>query len=103
MLKACPSDKPLTPPMRLEAASARLFQMLLAVKTVREAVDKLYGQLTDEQKARFETIGPKRTAETDASSASTSTAYNAGPPAVHKSRHSRRGLNIYRVLRQLGI
>ena len=34
MLKACPSDHPLTPPARLQAVGARLYTMLLAVKTV---------------------------------------------------------------------
>lgn len=97
MLKACPSDKPLTPVLRLEAASARLFQMLLAVKTVREAVDKLYGQLSDEQKARFETIGPKRTAKAEPASSDDDRA------SVQKTSHRRRGVNIYRILRHLGI
>jgi hypothetical protein len=34
--------------------------MLGAVETVRAALDDLYGDLTDEQKAQFEAIGPGR-------------------------------------------
>jgi hypothetical protein len=35
--------------------------MLQAVKTVSLALNDFYGTLTDEQKARFEAIGPQRT------------------------------------------
>jgi hypothetical protein len=43
--------------------------MLQAVKTVRTALDDFYGQLTDEQKAQFEAIGPGRSALSRQSSA----------------------------------
>ena len=39
--------------------------MLQAVKTVRTALDDLYAKLSDEQKAQFEAIGPRRTALSD--------------------------------------
>jgi hypothetical protein len=63
MLKAsCPAEAALlTPPSRLDATGKRLDVMLQAVKTVRTALDDFYGQLTDEQKAQFEAIGPGRT------------------------------------------
>ena len=63
MLKAaCQVDAAVvTPPARLAAVGKRLDVMLQAVKTVHTALDDFYGQLTDEQKAQFEAIGPRRT------------------------------------------
>jgi hypothetical protein len=64
MLKAaCLTDDPITPPARLAAVSKRLDTMLQAVKTVRSALTDFYGSLSDEQKARFEAIGPQRTSQ----------------------------------------
>ena len=64
MLKAaCLTDNPLTPPARLAAVGKRLDTMLQAVKTVRSALNDFYGSLSDEQKARFEAIGPQRTSQ----------------------------------------
>jgi LTXXQ motif family protein len=61
MLKAaCQPDAAVTPPARLAAVGKRLDVMLQAVKTVHTALDDFYGQLTDEQKAQFEAIGPRR-------------------------------------------
>ena len=37
--------------------------MLQAVKTVSSALNDFYGTLNDEQKARFEAIGPQRTSQ----------------------------------------
>jgi len=64
MLKAaCLTDNPLTPPARLAAVGKRLDTMLQAVKSVRSALNDFYGSLSDEQKARFEAIGPQRTSQ----------------------------------------
>ena len=64
LLKAsCLTDDPLTPPARLAAVGKRLDTMLQAVKMVRSALNDFYGTLSDEQKARFEAIGPQRTAQ----------------------------------------
>ncbi len=64
MLKAaCLTDDPLTPPARLAAVGKRLDIMLQAVKTVYSALNDFYGSLSDEQKARFEAIGPQRTSQ----------------------------------------
>jgi hypothetical protein len=66
MLKAsCQADNSLTPPARLATVGKRLDTMLQAVKTVRSGLDGFYGALNDEQKARFEAIGPQRTVEPD--------------------------------------
>jgi hypothetical protein len=61
---SCPPDDtfPLTPPGRLAAMTARLDATLQAVQTVRPALENFYASLNDEQKERFNEIGPKRTA-----------------------------------------
>ncbi|MDO8978201.1 MAG: Spy/CpxP family protein refolding chaperone [Afipia sp.] len=65
-LKAsCQPENALTPPARLEAVGKRLDTMLQAVKTVRAAMDNFYGSLNDEQKANFDSIGPKRVSAVD--------------------------------------
>jgi LTXXQ motif family protein len=66
MLKAsCQAEESLTPPARLAAVGKRLDTMLEAVKTVSSALNDFYGQLSDEQKAKFEAIGPQRTSQAD--------------------------------------
>ena len=61
---SCPPDNtfPLTPPGRLQAMSGRLQATLQAVQTVRPALEKFYDSLSDEQKERFNELGPKKTA-----------------------------------------
>jgi hypothetical protein len=60
---SCPTELPTTPPARLATVAKRLEVMLEAVKEVRGALDDLYGDLTDEQKAQFNRIGHSRTAQ----------------------------------------
>ncbi len=55
-----PTDQPLTPPGRVAAMEARLSGMLKALDTVQPAMAKFYGSLTDEQKARFDRLPPRR-------------------------------------------
>ncbi|HEX5507031.1 MAG TPA: Spy/CpxP family protein refolding chaperone [Pseudolabrys sp.] len=59
---SCPSANayPRTPPGRLRAMMARLLATLQAVQTVRPPLEKFYESLSDEQKARFNDIGPKQ-------------------------------------------
>lgn len=59
-LSACPSKPEATPQARLVAVKARLETMLQAVNTVGDALDDFEADLSDEQKAGFEAIGPKR-------------------------------------------
>ncbi len=54
---ACPTELPATPPGRLATEGKRLQAMLQAVQTIRPALDDFYGSLSDDQKARFNTIG----------------------------------------------
>jgi LTXXQ motif family protein len=62
MLNAECGRDAITPPARLAAVNRRLDAMLQAVKLVSDALDDFYATLSEEQKAQFEAIGPKRTA-----------------------------------------
>jgi hypothetical protein len=96
MLKAsCPTTEPITPPARLEAVGKRLEIMLQAVKMVRAALDDFYGKLSDEQKAQFEAIGPRRTALSDRPAAEQA---QAQAPA-HVRRHHRHHVSIAGLIR----
>lgn len=53
---ACPAETPATPVARLEAMTKRIEAMLQAVAAVRPALKTFYGELTDEQKSRFNTM-----------------------------------------------
>ncbi|MDI3470121.1 MAG: hypothetical protein OJF62_002184 [Pseudolabrys sp.] len=58
---ACPSDETFarTPPGRLDMMIARLQATDEAVQTVKPALDKFYASLNDEQKERFNELGPQ--------------------------------------------
>jgi hypothetical protein len=56
----CSDDQSLTPPGRLAAMEKRLSGMLQAADTVQPAMAKFYNSLTDEQKARFDRMPPRR-------------------------------------------
>jgi hypothetical protein len=68
---SCPAENafPLTPPGRLRAMTARLDATLEAVQTVRPALEAFYNSLSDEQKERFNEIGPKGRKSAEASQA----------------------------------
>ena len=56
-LKAdCPTYQMLTPTGRVEAMEKRLAATLSAVKTVQPALTRFYDGLSDEQKARFNSL-----------------------------------------------
>jgi hypothetical protein len=97
-LKAtCEPNEALTPPARLSAAGKRLDAMLQAVETVRSALDSLYSELSDEQKAQFESIGPGR--DVAASAASTPDDNTAAPATRHV--HRRHHVNVVGLVRRL--
>jgi hypothetical protein len=52
----CPSYQTLTPTGRVEAMERRLDATLGAVKTIQPALAKFYNSLSDEQKARFNSL-----------------------------------------------
>jgi len=62
MLNACPPTDTTTPPARLDAVDARLNAMQQAVYLMSTALENFHATLSDEQKAKFEAIGQKRTA-----------------------------------------
>lgn len=99
MLKSsCQSADANTPPARLAAVSKRLDTMLQAVKTVRAPLDSFYGSLTDEQKASFDAIGPKRMSAVDR----TTTAQNDDDaPRVRGRRHHHYGNVDYMIRRMM--
>ena len=92
MLKAsCLTTDPLTPPARFTAVGKRLATMLQAVTIVRSALNDFYGSLSDEQKARFEAIGPQRTTQAES--------LEVAPTNV---RRYRRGIpNAEQIIRRL--
>ena len=55
---SCPPQMPTTPLARLDAVETRLKAMLTAMRTVRPKLQQFYASLGDEQKARFDTMGP---------------------------------------------
>jgi hypothetical protein len=59
----CPSENafPLTPPGRLASMTGRLDATLSAVQIVKPALETFYDSLSDEQKERFNQIGPTKT------------------------------------------
>lgn len=57
---ACPREFPASAQARLELMEKRMEAMLTAIKTVRPAFDAFYATLTDEQKARLNSAGPRR-------------------------------------------
>jgi hypothetical protein len=60
---SCPIEMPQAAMDRFDAVGKRLDAMATAIKTVRPALASFYASLTDEQKARFNTLGPpKKTA-----------------------------------------
>jgi hypothetical protein len=67
MRSACPEDLPSTPAGRMAAMRQRLEAMRSAVQIVRPALERFYGSLTDEQKARFDALEPDQAADAKAS------------------------------------
>jgi LTXXQ motif family protein len=60
---SCPAQMPQTPLDRFDAVEKRLEAMESAIKRVRPALASFYDSLNDEQKARFNTLGPPRAAK----------------------------------------
>jgi LTXXQ motif family protein len=79
---SCPTENafPLTPPGRLDAMTARLEATLQAVQTVRPPLEAFYNSLSDEQKERFNQLGPKNTATNAPASATSQAADSCGQP-----------------------
>jgi LTXXQ motif family protein len=64
MVKAsCEGENPVTPPSRLAAVGKHLQAMLQAVETMQPPLNTFYDSLSDDQKARFNTMGRQLFAE----------------------------------------
>ena len=71
MIRAsCPSQVAATAPGRLTAMQQRIEAMEKAVDLVQPALDRFYGSLTDEQKARFNALADDQRRATASSNAS---------------------------------
>jgi LTXXQ motif family protein len=57
--QACPDMVPMTPPGRLQVMTMRLQATADSVKIIKPALEAFYNSLTDEQKARFNDVGPQ--------------------------------------------
>ena len=57
---ACPADIALTSPRRLAVMQQRIEAMIAAVKTVQPSLEKFYGLLSDEQKAKFNALAQRQ-------------------------------------------
>jgi hypothetical protein len=57
---ACPLEIPHTSAQRMAFMEKRMEVMLEAIRTVRPAFDAFYAALNDEQKARLDSVGPRR-------------------------------------------
>jgi hypothetical protein len=60
LASACPREIPQSSTQRLDFTEKRMEAMLQAIKTVRPAFDALYASLSDEQRARLDSVGPRR-------------------------------------------
>ena len=58
MQSSCPTAVPQSPMARLDTVETRLNVMADAIKSVRPDLQNFYASLSDEQKARFNTMGP---------------------------------------------
>ena len=63
---SCPKEVPQTPVARLDAVKTRLEAMVEAMKTIRPKLQDFYRSLSDEQKAKFNIMGPAQSAASGA-------------------------------------
>jgi hypothetical protein len=59
---SCPAQVPQMPVARLEAVETRLHGMVDAMNTIRPKLQAFYASLSDDQKARFNTMAPPQNA-----------------------------------------
>ncbi len=78
---SCPTQVAATAPGRLAAMQQRIEAMVSAVNLVQPALDKFYGALSDEQKARFNALAEDQRRTTASNNANPSLAQDCGAPA----------------------
>jgi len=59
---SCPSQAPHTPLERLDAVKTRLQAIIDAMNSIRSKLQAFYASLSDDQKARFNTMAPPQNA-----------------------------------------
>jgi hypothetical protein len=79
---SCPTQVAATAPGRLAAMQQRVEAMEKAVDIVQPALDKFYGSLSDEQKARFNALAEDQRRATASSNANGSLVQNCAAPAA---------------------
>jgi hypothetical protein len=97
---SCPTENafPMTPPGRLQAMTARLQGTLDAVGVVRPALEKFYASLSDEQKERFNALGPAEPANArTANNAEASAALPADPKTCAEAKPGLANLPIEKI------
>ncbi|SFP60259.1 LTXXQ motif family protein [Bradyrhizobium sp. Ghvi] len=83
MIRAsCPTQVAATAPGRLAAMQLRIEAMEKAVDLVQPALERFYGSLTDEQKARFNALAEDQRRATASGSAGASLIQNCGAPVA---------------------
>jgi hypothetical protein len=92
---SCPAENafPLTPPGRLMSMTGRLQATLETVRTVRPALDKFYASLSDEQKERFNEIGPKQQPQTAAATDTSQASGQASAQEAQSCKEQKPGLS----------
>jgi LTXXQ motif family protein len=60
LTSTCPREIPQTSAQRMAFMEKRMEAMLEAIKTVRPAFEAFYDTMSDEQKARLDSVGPRR-------------------------------------------
>lgn len=91
---SCPAQNAfsLTPPGRLQAMIVRLQATLEATQTVRPALEAFYNSLSDEQKERFNELGPMTAKVTTAQATTTGQASQASADAANSCQQPKEGL-----------
>ena len=79
---SCPSQVAATAPGRLAAMQQRIEAMVMAVDLVQPALDRFYGSLTDEQKARINALAEDQRRTTASNGSGGSLVQTCGTPAA---------------------
>jgi hypothetical protein len=98
--QACPTNVPMTPTGRLTAMTDRLQATLDSVKLVRPPLEKFYESLSDEQKARFNALGPSM-GRNDRTASNDNTAGDSEQASCNGDRSGLTGFPIERIRDEL--
>nr|WP_249159455.1 Spy/CpxP family protein refolding chaperone [Bradyrhizobium tropiciagri] len=82
ILNSCPRDVPLTAPSRLGAMQQRVEAMRTAVGILQPALDKFYGLLSDDQKAKVTALAASQRRARSENTSDTGTCTTPQPAAI---------------------